>query len=758
MRRLICPFLLVVVLAFGASPSPAAPSPAALVDGAGCPIRLDRQASPPRMSGGCSPESGIVAEVVRDDTLLVDSVVSMQTYVRPGAGEPFARATATPSCLADRAGCFTPRSGQRALNHASLGDGTVYAASRAGLDVLRIAEDGSIAQPTTAGGCASWVGTAGCAALRSPPSAAPFVPVVVAATDAVYLLWRGTTPRIDVLRVVPDGLEPLIGAGSCASTSGTDGLGDAAACVALPRPLTIESVAVAGRYLIVSGTVVDSARCGGICAELLVLDRAPGTGALSAGALRCAGPATGCLAPRALPPHRWNVATSDDGTSVIGVGSSGANIFRIAADGSLSQSAGPEGCLTPGGQAGCLRLGTGAVDTLAFGTTLAIADGNAVVLLDRDPATGALARREGVDGCLGPAAPCHVVGSVPSYPGSLALLPDGSGAIRVSSFRGQSLGAVAIFPQRPPTCTPTVLEAWNGGVATGQPCTDPNGDRVALTFAPRPRGVAAAANGSLTWTAPNDQVGVVATTVTAADQPGRTASGPLSLRAIAPPTPRLTAVPGAQLLGRRRGITAYGVFYLQDISLRGAFIDGRGKTRAGEAEVRAPGAFAVVVRSGERLGFRIKLRDERSRPTRSGRVSGTLTGFPGGFRESSTLILLSPAPAWQSFYQIVGDEFWLRGQLLPRAAAREGTMRSERLAGRRWRRLAPMPITSAGRYILKTPGPGTYRIVWTPKRGRTRFNGFTWTMRLLPPRGPVGPRRSAAPTVIDRGGAPLRPA
>jgi DNA-binding beta-propeller fold protein YncE len=145
---------------------------------------------------------------------------------------------------------------------------------------------------------------------------------------------------------------------------------------------------------------------------VLVFDRDPSTGALTqatdgSGCIANT-PVAGCATGRALDGPDVVVA-SPDGTSVyVGAffGNAVAAFTRDPATGALTQAAGEAGCIANTTTDGCAPgLALGAPEGMAISADgdnvyVAAATGNAVDVLDRDPATGALTQATDGTGCI----------------------------------------------------------------------------------------------------------------------------------------------------------------------------------------------------------------------------------------------------------------------------------------------------------------------------------------------------------------------
>lgn len=193
----------------------------------------------------------------------------------------------------------------------------------------------------------------------------------------------------------------------------------------------------------------------------------PGSG----GCLGALGNADGCAEAPGAGDAQRPVATAD-GRHVYAlvIRSGGAALIGLAADpltGALRATE-PAVCLTRGSHEGCTRT-----EELWRPTAFALApDGRHLYLADdqsatgpsrvttwtRDPATGALARVPGADGCItsGPEEPgCRrvaglvVPGDVPSGPGELVVSPDGTSLYAVSSSISAESGVLTTLARDP---------------------------------------------------------------------------------------------------------------------------------------------------------------------------------------------------------------------------------------------------------------------------------------------------------------------
>jgi DNA-binding beta-propeller fold protein YncE len=191
--------------------------------------------------------------------------------------------------------------------------------------------------------------------------------------------------------------------------------------------------------------------------------------------------------------HVFDLAISPDGRSVYVISFLGmiAVLDRDPVSGALTQKPGTEGCLVSGDDTqGCAVVpGLAWAQGLAMGpegATVYVAGDSAIHIFDRDEATGALAPRSGVAGCV-------------SETGSSGACTDGfglQGAFAVSlSPDGRSLyaatldGAVVVFDRDPATGAVTQKAGRLGCISddgTGGACTDGNAldGAVDLTVSP----------------------------------------------------------------------------------------------------------------------------------------------------------------------------------------------------------------------------------------------------------------------------------
>jgi DNA-binding beta-propeller fold protein YncE len=182
----------------------------------------------------------------------------------------------------------------------------------------------------------------------------------------------------------------------------------------------------------------------------------------------------------------------------------------LAALGDLTQKAGTAACISETGTAGLCLDGNGLDRAISLvvspdGKNAYVASftSDAVVVLDRNPSTGALTQKAGTAGCIsdtGTAGTC-VDGNALDGATSVAISPDGTSVYVVAFGSGAAgTGALVVFDREPATGTLTQKPGPAGcfndlGAA---PCTDGNAISVpgAVVVAPGGTDVYLAATGS----------------------------------------------------------------------------------------------------------------------------------------------------------------------------------------------------------------------------------------------------------------------
>jgi len=235
-----------------------------------------------------------------------------------------------------------------------------------------------------------------------------------------------------------------------------------------------------GRHVYVASSTSDAIAVLARDARTGVLTQPDGTaGCVAAGGAEGCAPATGLDGPN-------SVAVSPDGATVYATSRGSASVTAFARDarsGALTQLA--DGCIaaTPsdGCRAGRALTGANAVTVSPDGTSVYVAAflGNAVAVLTRDPATGALAQPDGAAGCVAAGA---MQGCAPAIalaaPEGVVVSPDGT-TVHVVSALGN---AVLTFTRDAATGALTPLAGETGcivaaplaGCATGRAVSGPN--------------------------------------------------------------------------------------------------------------------------------------------------------------------------------------------------------------------------------------------------------------------------------------------
>ncbi len=270
-------------------------------------------------------------------------------------------------------------------------------------------DTGELVQKPGTQGCVTHDGSGGCGVGGTLIS---YVGVMTMSPDGRNLyVTTGSSENSAIVILDRDldsgALTPTAGPAACVSSDGSGGL-----CA------TARSIEPAGRIAITpDGTSMYVTSFGLVTGALAVFDREPATGALTqkpgtAGCVSSDGSGGECATGSPLV-SAISVATSPDSKSVYVVSyfNGVATFDRDTATGALSQRAGPAGCITDSGTTGSYSVpGTCAdgrqmvlsqqLDVSPDGKSAYIAAGGALVVLDRDPATGTLAQKPGTAGCL----------------------------------------------------------------------------------------------------------------------------------------------------------------------------------------------------------------------------------------------------------------------------------------------------------------------------------------------------------------------
>lgn len=244
------------------------------------------------------------------------------------------------------------------------------------------------------------------------------------------------------------------------------------------------------------------------------LTRDPVTGLLTqaAGAAGCIsedgtdGHGGACAQARFLE-NPVSMAISPDGHTLYAVTNNfhltaGVAVLDVAADGSLSQPAGSQACITNNGkdQTGAANCATGRALDAAFaaaispdGGTLYVSNqpnggGDGVATLTISPSTGALSEPDGTAGCTtadgssgGVSGVCGISGPAMNTPEASVVSPDGS------SFYVSAASALIGLRRTVVACQPTTTStAFQTAVTVAFSCTDGNGKPLTVSVASQP--------------------------------------------------------------------------------------------------------------------------------------------------------------------------------------------------------------------------------------------------------------------------------
>ncbi len=210
--------------------------------------------------------------------------------------------------------------------------------------------------------------------------------------------------------------------------------------------------------------------------SISIFDRDPGTGNLTqksgtAGCISGTGTGGGCqLAKGVSEPLQVVVSPDGKNVYVTNTGPAGLAIFdRDPATGALAQKPGIAGCISEDGTGGACQVGRalelGDVAMSADGKSLYVAasGSGAVSIFDRDPATGALTQKPGTAGCIsqgGTGGAC-AKGKALARATAVAVTPDGK-SVYVTATQSD---AVSIFDRDPATGALTQKRGKAGCVA-----------------------------------------------------------------------------------------------------------------------------------------------------------------------------------------------------------------------------------------------------------------------------------------------------
>jgi DNA-binding beta-propeller fold protein YncE len=348
---------------------------------------------------------------------------------------------------------------------------------------------GELSQKAGTAGCVSETGTGGgCQngkALEGPWG-------VTASPDGKSVYVASAAAGVAVFdRTASGALSQKSGIAGCVSDDGLGGLCRTA--TALAGPFAVEASSD-GRNVYVAS--VDSN-------AVTVFDRDPATGALTqkadtAGCISDDGTGGACQNGAAIDPA--DVAASPDGKSVYAVSldSNAVDVFdRDQATGELSQKTGTAGCVSEDGSGGACQDGAGLVFPRALSVSadgksvyVASAASDSIAVFDRDPATGALAQKQGTAGCVsgdGTGGACRQ-GTALDLPFAVTVSADGK-SLYVASHLSN---AVAVFDRDPASGALAQKPGRDGCVSeTGDGGACRNGSALVT-----PAGVAASPDGT----------------------------------------------------------------------------------------------------------------------------------------------------------------------------------------------------------------------------------------------------------------------
>jgi len=299
--------------------------------------------------------------------------------------------------------------------------------------------DGCISETGSAGACVDGKGLDGADDLAVSPDGRN-VYVIGSASQSVAVFDRDPATGE---------LTQKAGTAGCISENGSAG-----ACVngrALGLPVDI-AVSPDGTSVYVASSNISDA--------IAVFDRDLATGALTlkAGTSGCVsevGAGEGCATATGLD-NILSLDLSRDGRNLYAAahGSQAVTVFDRAATGVLTQKAGTDGCISETGTGGLcvdgdLLVGAQAVTVSADGSSVYVASSssNALVVFDRDVASGSLVQKTGTAGCVsntGSGGIC-VDGVALLVPQSVVVSPDGRNVYSPSA----GSAAVTAFSRAP---------------------------------------------------------------------------------------------------------------------------------------------------------------------------------------------------------------------------------------------------------------------------------------------------------------------
>ena len=331
------------------------------------------------------------------------------------------------------------------------------ASASAGVGALKqkSGNDGCISETGTGGACMAGVALGGMVSL-SPDGKNAYS--TSGSRDAVAIFDRN--PNTGALTQKP-------GAAGCISEDGTSGYPD------FTSGVCSDGVALGGASPITVSPDGKTAYVGSADSNvnaIAIFDRNPNTGALiqksgNDGCISETGTGGACMAGVALS-GAVSISVSPDGKSIYAASyfSDAVSIFdRDPATGVLTQKAGAAGCISEDGTSGYPDYTSGACsDGKALEGVYSIAIspdgksayaaswlGDAVVIFDRDPATGALTQKPGTAGCISQTGTVGACATGVALKGaqSVVLSPAGT-SVYVAS---DDSNAVVIFDRDPAT-------------------------------------------------------------------------------------------------------------------------------------------------------------------------------------------------------------------------------------------------------------------------------------------------------------------
>jgi 6-phosphogluconolactonase (cycloisomerase 2 family) len=457
-------------------------------------------------------------------------------------------------CLASTVqnGCGSARALDGAAAVAVSPDGLnvyVAAASAGAVDTFARQPNGSLVQLAGIAGCSTTTVTPGC---DSAPSLAGADAIAVSPDGRfVYVAGAAAHSLVIFTRAAATGrLQPLKGIAGCLRAARAD----CTPVVGLDSPSAI-AIAPDGTSLYVTSTTGTLTAFGRDPASG-VLAQQPGTGCLSDQALE------GCMTTGGLA-RASGVAISPDGHVVLVAAADGDDVVSFVRDGATGALARVSCVAGSAATAGCtsssLVLGPRSVTFRPDGRVAWVASsrGDAIVTLQVDPATGILTPTVGTGGCLRAQASSDCrAGRGLDDPRGIVASPDGLHVFAVSA----GSDAVAVLGQQlAPNClavrTTTIANKAHSVVLA---CSDPNGDKIALTIVRRPAhgklGALGKATGSVIYTPAPGYVGADSFTYTASDGMDVSTTGTATIGVTLPvkaPTVRIRTARTHLLVGSR---------------------------------------------------------------------------------------------------------------------------------------------------------------------------------------------------------------